>query len=98
MTMPLYDRSRAQLGRREVGCVTGKELVEQKRIGRERLCPRIVGEERWQLVAKSQDAARLQPDDRNPDGDEWIERVHHFAQPQRRALEHALIVKRAAAA
>ena len=58
----------------------------------------VVREQVEQLVAEDRDAARLEPDDRRAGFDLGPQRVEDLAQQRFRAVEHAVVVERPAAA
>src|SRR5262249_34399620 len=98
MTMAMQQRTRFAFRRREPGRLAREKLVEHERVRADRFRGRITGEERAQLVAEGEDAARLEPDYRNSARRAWTERRDDLAKPNARAIEHSLIVERPAAA
>src|ERR1700676_3869266 len=98
MAMAVDDRAAAQLWWHKSGRLAREELIEQQRIGRELLRARQAREERGQLVAKGQDAARLEADDLDPALGEGRQRLERVAHPDTRAVQHPLIIERPSAA
>lgn len=87
-----------EFGWSEVWGVSFEKFAEQKSLTGERLGSRVVGKEVEEFVAEDGDAAGFEADDGRTGGDLRGEFVENFQEKRLGAVEHAVVVERAAAA
>src|SRR5208337_1194646 len=97
MAMPVEQCAARYRRRYKALGLADQKFVEQQRVLRERSRTRIVRQQPRQLVAKGEDAARLQTDHADFAFDEWREHVENPHQAALGEIEHSLVIEWTAA-